>query len=152
MLSLRAGEILDSPVRFAIPLIYAAIILVTAPLVLQVTLFTAYVSPLPGVSFYVAPVLAWSILYGLVSWALLRLEGLRRPRGIDHLRRCALLYASSVVLGFLLLYTSYRGTVDVGPAFVIAAPFCIANAILMDAGVLLLKRWRFGRVRSRNLS
>jgi hypothetical protein len=149
---LRAGEILDYPVKFAIPMIYAAIILVTASLVLQVTLLAVYASPLPGVSFYVAPVLAWSTLYGLVSWALLRLEGLRRPGGIDHLRRCALLYASLVVLGCLLLYTSYGGTVDVGPAFMIAAPFCIVNAILMDAGVLLLKRWRFGRIRSRSLS
>jgi hypothetical protein len=148
---LRLGEILDSPLKFVTPLVYTAILLPTAFLVLQMTL-SIYLAWLPGVLFYLMPILLLSTVSGLTSWGLLRLERLDRPRIFDHLRRCSLLYAASVFLAFLLVSAAYKGTTDVGSAVVVVALFCVFNAIFADALVLLLKHWRFGRANIRSLS
>lgn len=141
---MRVGEILDSPVKLATPLVYAAALLPTAFLVLQMTL-SIYLSWLPGILFYLMPILLLSVMLGLLSWGLLWLEGLQQPSISDHFRRCILLYASSVFLGFLLLHAVYNGNTDVGSAVVIVALFCTVYAIFVDAAVLLLNRQRLNR-------
>ena len=124
---MRFGEILDSPVKFVTPLVYTATLLLAAFLVLQVILPIVYMSLLPGVWFYLAPILLLSIVCGSASWGLLWLEGLQRPRVIDHLRRCALLYAGSLFWGFLWLSAPYRGAADGGHAVEIVALFCTST-------------------------
>ena len=149
---MRVGEVLDSPVKFVTPLVYAAILLLTAFPILQVSLAVVYVSWLPGIFFYLMPVALLSAALGISSWGLLLLEKLQRPRIFDHLRRCAVLYLGLAFFGFLFLNAVYEGTTGSGPSVLILALLCIVNAILADAIVLLLKRWRSSSVQSGGLS
>ena len=81
---------------------------------------------------------------------LLRLGGLQRPGIMDHLRRCALLYASFVPLGVLLL--AFVNLNDTGGGGAIATMLCFAAgyAILVDAVLLFVVRRRLDRQRARS--
>ncbi|MGB3683796.1 MAG: hypothetical protein WA990_15060 [Rubrobacteraceae bacterium] len=151
-MSLRVGEILDSPVKFVTPLVYAAAILLVAVPILQVSVAIVYVSWLPGISFYLMPILLLSTVSGLAGWGLLWLEGLNRPGIFDHIRRCSVLYTGLIFLGLLLLNAVYKGTADLGPSITTIAFLVIANAVFADAIVLLLKRRRFSGAHSGSLS
>lgn len=151
MVSLRAGEILDSPMKFVAPLVYAATLSLATLPILWLSVAFVYLSWLPGVWFYLAPVLMLSLVYGLVDWVLLWGEGLQRPRSSDHIRRCALLYAGLVILGFLFLASAYRDTVNLSPSVTNIAFLCILNAVFIDAAILSLKCWHFSRAHPRSL-
>ena len=88
-----------------------------------------------------------AVLY-VGGWALLSLEELRRPRVLDHLRRCAFLYLVFVPLGILLAV--FVGLDDPGGGGVLALAFCAVAgyAILIDALLLFIVRRRPNRLRT----
>lgn len=84
-----------------------------------------------------------------LSWALMLLEKLSRPRLIDHLRRCAYLCALFVVLSALQI-PEYARAHQLpgypGPEFQSQVLWLsVVYAILVDALVLLGRRLRYGR-------
>ena len=87
-----------------------------------------------------------ALVSGSLSWALVLVEGLSRPRPMDHLRRCAYLYVSFVVLGALQVpeyAQANRLPGYPGPEFQSQVLWLgILCAILLDALVLLGRRLR----------
>lgn len=92
---------------------------------------------------------AVALVSGSLGWTLMLLEGLSRPRPIDHLRRCAYLYVSFVVLGALQVpeyAKADRLPGYPGPEFQSQVLWIgILCAILVDALVLSARRLRRGR-------
>lgn len=82
------------------------------------------------------------IVFGTLSQALIWLEQLRVPTVSDHLRHCALIYASLLLLLFILVasYESQAGGLGYGLGIVL---FVIgAYAAFIDASILFLNRRR----------
>ena len=90
-----------------------------------------------------------ALVSGSLGWALMLLEGLSRPRLIDHLRRCAYLYVSFVVLSALQIpeyAKANRLPGYPGPEFQTQVLWWgILFAILLDALLLAGQRLRRGR-------
>lgn len=90
-----------------------------------------------------------ALVSGSLSWALVLLEGLSRPKLIDHLRRCAYLYVSFVILSALQIpeyAKTYRLPGYPGPEFQTQVLWLsIVFAILVDALVLSGQRLRHRR-------
>ena len=96
--------------------------------------------------YVVIKALIFGVVFFLGGWVLLALERLQRPKLVDHLRRCALLYllfAPGSVSFFLLVDLS-----DPGAGGSLAITLCIAAgyAIVIDALLLLVTRRRSHRL------
>jgi hypothetical protein len=113
-----------------------------------------YFDALPGSSYLfenaalavVLFLLVCALLFAVLDLALYGLERLQRPVLRDHIRHCALLYAG-IVLVFVTLIAIpglQAGMVRFDLVLVVCA--VAVYAILVDAGVVLLKR-RLTRVR-----
>ena len=76
------------------------------------------------------------------AWWVLRLEQTLRPALSDHLRHCALLYATLSLLGVSWAKFFYSGGVAIAPVE-FAVFFHTGLAILTNALVLLYRRRRF---------
>ena len=88
--------------------------------------------------------------FGLLSLGLVRLEGLRSPSLVDHLRQCALLYAFVGILGALFAAEFVGNFVAGHPMYEMpraAVAWVIAGfAIPANALALFWRRRRFARV------
>lgn len=86
------------------------------------------------------------LVSGSVGWVLMRLEGLSRPKPIDHLRRCAYLYVFFVILSALQIpeyAKANRLPGYPGPEFQDQLLWLgIVFAILVDALMLSVHRLR----------
>ncbi len=92
------------------------------------------------------------LVFGGLSWALMRLESLSLPKVIDHLRRCAYLYVFFVILSALQI-PEYAKANQLpgypGPEFQDQVLWLsIVCAILVDALVLSGQRLRYSRAAS----
>jgi hypothetical protein len=88
----------------------------------------------------VAMLLIGGLVFGPLSAVILRLDNLRRPTFLDHLRHCALIYASLFLLLFVLVvsYELQAGGLGYGLGIVV---FVIgAYAAFIDASILFLNR------------
>lgn len=147
----------QNAIRFVSPLlcgascvsVFVAIVIVAgSPAVVR------YFDALPGSSYLfenaalavVLFLLVCALLFAVLDLALYGLERLQRPVLRDHIRHCALLYAG-IVLVFVTLIAIpglQAGMVQFDLGLVVCA--VAVYAILVDAGVVLLKR-RLTRVR-----
>ncbi len=126
------------------PVVYAASVVLAA-------LFTlgawSRISSLPdqalSLIIALAPtfLLIGGITFGVCAWGLLLLERLQRPKVLDHLRRCALLYPFVVLLG-PLVFAFYDDDPGAGYSIAFDAFIFSTYAVLVDALILLLKRRR----------
>jgi len=81
-------------------------------------------------------------VFGLLGWALYSMEGDSMPSVLDHLRHCAFLYISSVILSVVMV-TSYREEVAAGytdPILNTMPVLVTVSAILFDALILVWQR------------
>ncbi len=76
---------------------------------------------------------------------LLRLERLKRPTLLDHLRRCALLHSLVLLLCPLLVNFVDLGDFGGGGAVAIIVFMAAAYAAMVDTLVLFITRRRFDR-------
>ena len=133
--------------RIFSPLAYVALLLalIVAVLLTVRTLESAWGHTVP-VPLYVGAELlvAGAVLYA-GGWELLRLEGLQRPGILDHLRRCALLYALFVPGSVLLVALVDLGDPGGGGALATMLCFAAGYAILVDAALLFSTRRRLDR-------
>ncbi|QIN82477.1 hypothetical protein GBA63_07325 [Rubrobacter tropicus] len=140
-------------VKIFSPLAYVAVLLaaILTALLTARTLESIWGYDVPVFLFVGAELLvAGTILY-IGARALLQLEGLRRPRIVDHLRRCALLYALFVPLSALLVALVDFGDPGGGGSLAIMLCFAAGYAILVDTVLLLfVVRRRSGRQRFRS--
>lgn len=94
---------------------------------------------------FLTSILVFGALFGSLGWLLLQWERLGRPKLADHLRRCIFLYATLLLLGSMFFWAvQFPPPSDVGFGYGVAVLtfLCIAYSIVLDAGLLLLKRRR----------
>ena len=137
-------------VKLVAPGLYFVVFLFTTILSFGVVLGDP-LSWLPGLSAAVSvfPSLIWGVpalligaTYSLLSLVFLRLERLQRPTVLDHLRRCAFLYAILVLSASVFFASIYSGGGNLGNAFVLVAMLSVCFAISVDALVLGTARLR----------
>lgn len=133
--------------RILAPLVYAVSILPLAFAIFIGVRFADYYLGLPMPLTLAVPILLIGIggLGGL-AWLLSRIEGLRRPRIVDHVRHCAIPYA---VLVFMLVQ-ALRVLSDLRPGGAAAAAgsvvfISVGCAVTTNALVLFWQRRRFLR-------
>ena len=94
----------------------------------------------------VAVLAVGGLVFGLAGWVLAVFEKLRRPKIIDHFRRCVCLYIVFVVLNAAMMpeyIESYRTPGYPAPEFQLQVVWLlVACAILLDALVLAWRRHR----------
>lgn len=104
-----------------------------------------YVGDLVGI---VATFLIGGLVFGLLGIGILRLERLRRPAFLDHLRHCALIYAGLLFSGFILFISYESQAGGLGYAYGIAVFAIGAYAALVNALILFLSRRRLSYAES----
>ena len=87
-----------------------------------------------------AMLLFGGLAFGFLGQVILRLERLREPTVLDHLRHCALLYLGLLLSGFVLLASHESQAGGLGYAYGLAIFIIGAYAASIDALILLLKR------------
>lgn len=97
---------------------------------------------IPQAAFFAVPFLLVGAVLVPCGWGLLRLERSWKPTLPDHLRHCAFLYATLVILGGSWLKLFYDGGVALA-LVEFGVFFYTALAILINAFVLLYLRRRF---------
>ena len=132
------------------PLIYAISVLPAAFLVfLGIRIADFYLRLPEPIGVAVPIMLVGGSVFGCLGWVLLRLEGLRQPKIVDHVRHCAILYALLVLalVGALWVFSSGL-TPGPGAAVVFVVFVSAACAVSSDAVVLLWQRRRFDHATS----
>lgn len=89
----------------------------------------------------VALFLIGGLVFGLLGVGALRIERLRRPAFLDHLRHCALIYAGLLFSGFILFISYESQAGGLGYAYGIATFAIGTYAVFVNALVLFLS-WR----------
>ncbi len=138
-------------VRSATPIFYAlGCVPVFLGVVLSVALFenSLWLGELTGLYYVgdlvavVAMFLIGGLVFGLLGVGALRLERLRRPAFLDHLRHCALLYVGLLFSGFVLFISYESQAGGLGYAYGIAVFASGVYAALVDALILSLSQRR----------
>ncbi len=139
-------------VRLFSPIVYAASITVTVPVLLSVYAARQLeVAPSQPVAAAALVLLTAASLPVTLAWLLLLVERPQRPPGLlDHVRRCIWLYAAVAAVVALLVISSFdEGGIDEleeGGALAVLIGVYSLYAALVDALVLLAKRWRNRRL------
>ncbi len=84
------------------------------------------------------------LVFGLLSVGLARLERLRLPGILDHLRHCAMLYAGMVLLGSYLVYEELKPWPCCSLAWSMGALLFLvaAYAVVLNASVVYVTQRR----------
>ena len=138
--------------RILSPLLYFAVLMaaILAALIAVLTLESIWGYNVSVFLFVGTELLVAGIVLYLGGLALLQSEGSRRPGIMDHLRRCALLYALFIPLSVLLAALVDLGDPGGGGSLAVMLCFSAGYAILVDAVLLIVARRRTGRRISRS--
>jgi uncharacterized membrane protein len=90
-----------------------------------------------------ALLVAGALVFVLSSMLLTRLERLRAPKALDHVRHCMWLYMGLVVLGITLVASYDTLGLSLGYGLGVALFFVAVYAILLNALVVFAMRRRF---------
>lgn len=149
---MSAAQTRKIAVKIFSPLAYVSALLaaILAALLTGLTLGVVLGYVVPVILLVGAELLAAGTVLYVGGRALLRLEGLRRPGIVDHLRRCALLYALFVPLGGLLVAFADPGDPGGGGSPAIMLCVVAGYAIFIDAIILFKAQRRLDRRGSRS--